>query len=381
MHPLPLTPRSDNAGAAKIRQMPGDLGLALSQDLDEVTDANLPPIHQVQKAQPRAVGKSREQKSQIGVFAGTFHFSIIYALTDVLLSIYICLDVYKGGVRMESTTSVQEQVKAKYGSAARAVAESGSVQACCDPGLRCCDPITTNLYSADEKGSIPEKAALASLGCGNPTALIELHPGETVLDLGSGGGIDVLLSAQRVGPTGKAYGLDMTEEMLALARENQRQAGVTNVEFLKGEIENIPLPNGSVDVIISNCVINLSADKDRVLSEAFRVLKPGGRFAVSDVVTRGSVPEQVRRSMLLWVGCIAGALEENEYVDKLVKAGFTNVSVEPTRVYNVEDARQFLTEAGVDVDELAPQVHQKFLSAFLRATKPAEACCASSGCC
>ncbi|MFP5266847.1 MAG: arsenite methyltransferase [Acidobacteriota bacterium] len=282
---------------------------------------------------------------------------------------------------MESTTTVQEQVKAKYGSAARAVAESGSVQACCDPGLRCCDPITANLYSTDEKGRIPEKAALASLGCGNPTALIELHPGETVLDLGSGGGIDVLLSAQRVGPTGKAYGLDMTEEMLALARANQRHAGVTNVEFLKGEIENIPLPDRSVDVIISNCVINLSADKDRVLSEAFRVLKPGGRFAVSDVVTRGSVPDQVRQSMLLWVGCIAGALEENEYVDKLVKAGFTNVSVEPTRVYNVEDARQFLTEAGVDVDELAPQVHQKFLSAFLRATKPAEGCCAGSGCC
>ena len=214
---------------------------------------------------------------------------------------------------MESTTSVQEQVKEKYGSAARAVAQSGSVQACCDPGLRCCDPITTNLYSADQTGVIPEKAVRASLGCGNPTALIDLRPGETVLDLGSGGGIDVLLSAKRVGPTGKAYGLDMTDDMLALARENQRQAGVTNVEFLKGEIENIPLPDNSVDVIISNCVINLSADKDRVLREAFRVLKPGGRFAVSDVVVRGSVPEEVRKSMLLWVGCIAGALEENDY--------------------------------------------------------------------
>ena len=215
---------------------------------------------------------------------------------------------------MDSTTSIPEQVKEKYGSAARAVAQSGSVQACCDPGLRCCDPITSNLYSAGQTGIIPEKAVKASLGCGNPTALIDLRPGETVLDLGSGGGIDVLLSAKRVGPTGKAYGLDMTDDMLALARENQKQAGVTNVEFLKGEIENIPLPDNSVDVIISNCVINLSADKDRVLREAFRVLKPGGRFAVSDVVVRGSVPEAVRKSMLLWVGCIAGALEESEYI-------------------------------------------------------------------
>src|SRR6201986_1818011 len=223
---------------------------------------------------------------------------------------------------MESTTRVQEQVKEKYGNAARSVAESGSVQACCDPGLRCCDPITSNLYSADETGLIPEKAVRASLGCGNPTALIDLRPGQVVLDLGSGGGIDVLLSARRVGPTGKAYGLDMTDDMLALARENQKQAGVTNVEFLKGEIENIPLPDNSVDVIISNCVINLSADKDRVLREAFRVLKPGGRFAVSDVVVRGSVPEAVRQSMLLWVGCIAGALEENEYLSKLAAAGF-----------------------------------------------------------
>jgi arsenite methyltransferase len=226
---------------------------------------------------------------------------------------------------MESTISVQEQVKEKYGSAARAVAQSGTVQACCEPCLRCCDPITTNLYSTDQTGIIPEKAVKASLGCGNPTALIDLRPGESVLDLGSGGGIDVLLSAKRVGPTGKAYGLDMTDDMLALARENQRQAGVTNVEFLKGEIENIPLPDNSVDVIISNCVINLSADKDHVLCEAFRVLKPGGRFAVSDVVVRGSVPDEVRKSMLLWVGCIAGALEENEYATRLskaVRAGF-----------------------------------------------------------
>ncbi|MGA3132822.1 MAG: arsenite methyltransferase [Terracidiphilus sp.] len=281
---------------------------------------------------------------------------------------------------MNSTSTVQEQVKEKYGSAARAVAQAGNVQACCDPGLRCCDPITTNLYSAGEKSLIPEKAVRASLGCGNPTALIDLRPGDTVLDLGSGGGIDVLLSAQRVAPTGKAYGLDMTDDMLALARENQRQAGVANVEFLKGEMENIPLPGNSVDVIISNCVINLSADKDRVLREAFRVLKPGGRFAVSDVVVRGGVPEEVRQSMLLWVGCIAGALEENDYLSKLASAGFEQTSIEPTRVYNVEDARHFLTEAGVDVDAIAPQVNGKFFSAFIRASKPQAACC-QPGCC
>jgi ubiquinone/menaquinone biosynthesis C-methylase UbiE len=282
---------------------------------------------------------------------------------------------------MKTTTSVREQVREKYGSAARSVAESGSVQACCDPGLRCCDPITSNLYSTDQTGVIPEKAVKASLGCGNPTALIDLRPGEIVLDLGSGGGIDVLLSAQRVGPTGKAYGLDMTDDMLALARENQRQAGIANVEFLKGEIESIPLPDNSVDVIISNCVINLSADKDRVLREAFRVLKPGGRFAVSDVVVRGTVPEEVRKSMLLWVGCIAGALEESEYLTKLKDAGFEGLSVEPTRVYNVEDARQFLTEAGVDVDAIAPQVNEKFFSAFVRANKPQGRTCCGQTCC
>jgi len=281
---------------------------------------------------------------------------------------------------MNSPDSVKEEVRQKYGSAAKAVAQQGSVQACCDPGLRCCDPITTNLYNADEKGQIPEKAVLASLGCGNPTALIELKPGEVVLDLGSGGGIDVLLSAKRVGPTGKAYGLDMTDEMLALARENQRQAGVENVEFLKGEIENIPLPENAVDVLISNCVINLSADKDKVLREAFRVLKPGGRFAVSDVVVRGEVPEEVRKSMLLWVGCIAGALEENDYLARLKSAGFEDVSIEPTREYDVEDARQFLTEAGVDVDVIAPLVHKKFMSGFIRATKPKAACCGSDCC-
>jgi len=271
---------------------------------------------------------------------------------------------------METAAQVKEEVKQKYGSAARAIAGAGSLAACCDPALRCCDPVTTNLYSADEKGLIPEKAVLASLGCGNPTALIELKSGQVVLDLGSGGGIDVLLSARRVGPAGKAYGLDMTDEMLALARENQRQARVDNVEFLKGEMENIPLPDNSVDVVISNCVINLSADKDRVLKEAFRVLRPGGRFAVSDVVVRGQVPDAVRQSMLLWVGCIAGALEEQDYRAKLLGAGFVDVDLEPTRIYSIEDARQFLTEAGVAVDEIAPQVEGKFLSAFIRATKP-----------
>ena len=281
---------------------------------------------------------------------------------------------------MASPIDVKDEVRQKYGSAARAVSQSESLQACCDPGLRCCDPITTNLYSDQEKALIPERAVLASLGCGNPTALIDLKPGEVVLDLGSGGGIDVLLSAKRVGPAGKAYGLDMTDDMLALARENQRKAGVENVEFLKGEIETIPLAENSVDVVISNCVINLSADKDCVLREAFRVLKPGGRFAVSDVVVRGTVPESVRKSMLLWVGCIAGALEEQDYRAKLVNAGFDEVSIEPTRTYNIEDARHFLTEAGVDVDAIAPAVDGKFLSAFIRAIKPTSACCAP-GCC
>src|SRR5271170_1153334 len=273
----------------------------------------------------------------------------------------------------------QSAVREKYGSIAKGVAEVGSA-ACCDPALRCCDPITKNLYSNSEQGTLPEKAILASLGCGNPTALIDLKPGETVLDLGSGGGIDVLLSAKRVGPTGKAYGLDMTDDMLALARENQRQAGAVNVEFLKGEIENIPLPDDSVDVIISNCVINLSADKSRVLREAFRVLRPGGRFAVSDVIVNGTVPEEVRQSMLLWVGCISGALEKEDYRAKLTAAGFTDISFETTRSYDIEDARVFLTEAGIAVDEIAPFIKDKFQSAFIRATKPAAACC-EPGCC
>jgi SAM-dependent methyltransferase len=279
------------------------------------------------------------------------------------------------GDRMSNQAAVRE----KYGSIARSVTEINA-SACCDPAMRCCDPITKDLYADGEKGVLPERAVLASLGCGNPTALIDLKLGETVLDLGSGGGIDVLLSARRVGPTGKAYGLDMTDEMLSLARENQRQAGATNVEFLKGEIENIPLPDNSVDVVISNCVINLSADKSRVLREAFRVLRPGGRFAVSDVIVRGEVPEAVRQNMLLWVGCIAGALEEGDYIAKLLAAGFTNVDLEPTRTYDIEDARVFLTEAGIAVDEIASQVQGKFLSAFIRATKPVAACC-EPGCC
>jgi SAM-dependent methyltransferase len=270
-------------------------------------------------------------------------------------------------------------VEEKYGAAARQVRKSGSV-ACCDPGLSCCDPITTNLYDEAQRSGLPASAVLASLGCGNPTALIELKAGETVLDLGSGGGIDVLLSAQRVGPTGKAYGLDMTDDMLALARENQREAGAENAEFLKGEIENIPLGDNSVDVVISNCVINLSANKSRVLQEAFRVLKPGGRFAVSDVVVRGRMPDEVRKSMLLWVGCVAGALEENDYGAKLAQAGFSKISIEPTRIYSIEDARHFLNEAGVDVDAIAPLVEGRFMSAFIRATKPANGCCAP-GCC
>ena len=281
---------------------------------------------------------------------------------------------------------VKEVVRQKYGEAALRVNSGGS--SCCGAAAAlegCCDPITSNLYDAGQTGVLPEEAVRASLGCGNPTALASLHPGETVLDLGSGGGIDVLLSARRVGPTGKAYGLDMTDEMLALARENQRKAGVENVEFLKGEIENIPLPDKSVDVIISNCVINLSGDKDRVLREAFRVLKPGGRFAVSDVVTRGEVPAEVRKSMLLWVGCIAGALEDDQYAEKLATAGFAGIEVEPTRVYDIEDARTFLSTEGVDVDAIAPLVEGKFMSAFIRAVKPASviqpAGCCAPGCC
>jgi arsenite methyltransferase len=277
---------------------------------------------------------------------------------------------------------IQDAVRQKYGAIATGVTRASTNTGCCGPSAcGCADPITSNLYSDAETSQLPADAVTASLGCGNPTALLALEPGQTVLDLGSGGGIDVLLSAKRVGPTGKAYGLDMTDEMLALARDNQRKAGATNVEFLKGTIEAIPLPDDSVDVIISNCVINLSSDKDAVLREAFRVLKPGGRFAVSDVVVRGDVPGDLRRSMELWVGCIAGALEDTQYASMLQAAGFEDVEVEAWRVYNVEDARSFLTKTGLDVDALAPQVRDKFASAFIRARKPAVASCCGPTCC
>src|SRR5712692_1674352 len=285
------------------------------------------------------------------------------------------------------TADIKDVGKDKYAEAA--LPGLNDETSCCGTSANCgtgADPITSNIYDATQAGQIPEEALKASLGCGNPTALAALNPGETVLDLGSGGGIDVLLSARRVGPTGKVYGLDMTDEMLALARENQRKAGVAeNVEFLKGEIEHIPLPDNSVDVIISNCVINLSADKDLVLREAFRALKPGGRLAVSDVVTRGEIGAQIRQNILLWVGCVAGALEEGEYREKLVSAGFEQVEIEPTRIYRVEDAREFLTEKGLDVDAIAPQVDGKFMSAFVRAAKgksakTTEACCAPACC-
>jgi SAM-dependent methyltransferase len=282
-------------------------------------------------------------------------------------------------------SDIKEVVKEKYGQAALRVSTGGS--SCCGAGPALdggCDPITSNLYDGNQTSEVPQEAVKASLGCGNPTALAKLNPGDIVLDLGSGGGIDVLLSARRVGPAGKAYGLDMTDEMLALARENQRKAGVVNAEFLKGEIERIPLPDNSVDVIISNCVINLSTDKDKALREAFRVLKPGGRFAVSDVVVRGEVPAQVRRSMELWVGCIAGALKDSDYIDKLAKAGFESIDIEPTRVYSLADARQFLSGEGIDVDAMAPEVEGRFMSAFIRAVKPAKdpekGCCAPSCC-
>jgi arsenite methyltransferase len=280
-----------------------------------------------------------------------------------------------------AAADIREVVKEKYGQAALRVKSGGS--SCCGATASSgCDPITTNLYDSTQAGQIPKEALLASLGCGNPTALAKLRPGEIVLDLGSGGGIDVLLSAKRVGATGKAYGLDMTDEMLALANENRRKAGVANVEFLKGEIENIPLPNNSLDVIISNCVINLSADKDRVLREAFRVLRPGGRFAVSDVVTRGEMLPEIRQSVMAWVGCIAGALEENDYRNKLAEAGFEGIEIEPTRVYRAEDAREFLAGQGIDVAAIVPQVDGKFMSAFIRAVKPSpkDACCGPACC-
>jgi arsenite methyltransferase len=281
-----------------------------------------------------------------------------------------------------SADNIREIVKEKYGDAAKRVS-SGKGSACCGTSpasaIEGCDPITSNLYGAGEAASVPESAMQASLGCGNPTMLAKLQPGETVLDLGSGGGIDVLLSARRVGPTGKAFGLDMTDEMLALAEENKRKSGLTNVEFLKGEIENIPLPENRVDVIVSNCVINLSGDKDRVLREAFRVLKPGGRFAISDVVVLGEVPQEIRHSMELWVGCVAGALTDTEYRQKLEDAGFESVEIETTRVYSLADAREFLSAAGIDANAISSQVEGKFISAFVRAQKPAKCC--ETNCC
>lgn len=281
-------------------------------------------------------------------------------------------------------TNVKEVVKERYGKAVKE-AIGGSKSSCCGSGAStatsCCssDPISDSLYDVSQIAQIPEEALMASFGCGNPTALANLNPGEVVLDLGSGGGIDVLLSARRVGPMGKAYGLDMTDEMLALAEENRRKSGLANIEFLRGEIEQIPLPDNSVDVIISNCVINLSADKDQVLREAFRVLKPGGRFAVSDVVTRGEIPADIRQHVLLWVGCIAGALDENDYRSKLKAAGFEGIDVEPTRIYRAEDAQTFLAGQGFDVDAIAAQVDGKFMSAFVRATKP-KSCCGPACC-
>jgi arsenite methyltransferase len=283
----------------------------------------------------------------------------------------------------DQMTDMSEVVRERYGQAAMQILQGGTKAACCGTGTGCgTDPITTDLYQAAETAGLPAEALLASLGCGNPTALAELRAGEVVLDLGSGGGIDVLLSARRVGPTGKAYGLDMTDQMLALARENQRKAGVDNVEFLRGRIEAIPLPDNSVDVIISNCVINLSGDKDRVLAEAFRVLRPGGRFAVSDVVTRGVLPPAVRESLALWTGCVAGALDESEYVEKLAHAGFEFAEVEPTRIYGTEDARGFLESAGVQADRLAAELDGKVMGAFIRASKPgARAACCGPDCC
>ena len=276
--------------------------------------------------------------------------------------------------------NIRQEVKDKYGQAALRIQNGDS--SCCD-ATACCgtavDPITSHLYDEEQAAQIPEQALTASLGCGNPTALAVINAGDIVLDLGSGGGIDVLLSARRVGPNGKVYGLDMTDQMLELARQNQKKANVSNVEFLKGEIENIPLPDNSVDVIVSNCVINLSTDKDRVLTEAFRVLKPGGRFAVSDVLTRGAMPPEIREQVLLWVGCIAGALEENEYHSKLKRAGFENIDIEPTRIYRIEDARAFLTGQNIDVNAIAADVDGKFMSAFVRAIKPVQCC--DSGCC
>ena len=393
VHPFAVAPRRHQTRASQICQMARDFGLAEAQDLDKIADADFAARDQVQQAQARGVGERAKYMVQSGAFCGLRHERIVAQ--------YIRLDIYEwAGV--ESITysrtrirsrrrpcmsgDIKSEVKSKYGEAAKRVA-AGSSACCGSTGLSACDPITSNLYDEAQKSAIPAEAVAASLGCGNPTALAKLEPGEIVLDLGSGGGIDVLLSARRVAPGGKAYGLDMTDEMLELARENQRKSGVENVEFLRGEMENIPLPENSVDVVISNCVINLSGDKERVLREAFRVLRPGGRFAVSDVVVRGAVPADIRRSVELWVGCVAGAMEESEFRAKLDAAGFTEIEIEPTRVYSIEDARQFLAAAGIDADAIAPHVEGKFASAFIRARKPAakmnaaEQSCCSPGCC
>ncbi len=416
VHPEAAFLRKHDSGAAQIRQMPRGFRLRNLQAVVEVTNADFPRREQSDNAKPGGIGQGLEEPiDAVQLRVGRIHGFLRFArcVPSVLSVCHICLDKYTWlrhacpyllkrmwhtesteersdgsrdrkrdrcqGARNQMTQTVQTDMKSairdKYGKAASGVATGG----CC--GGECGDPITANLYGDAEKAGLPKEAVSASLGCGNPTALIDLKPGETVLDLGSGGGIDVLLSAKRVGPTGKVYGLDMTDEMLALARKNQQKAGATNVEFLKGEIEAIPLPDQSVDVVISNCVINLSTDKDRVLREAFRVLKPGGRFAVSDVVVRGLVPEDIRRNVELWVGCVAGALQESDYRAKLEAAGFSDVSVDPWRVYDVKDARQFLTDAGIDADTVAAQAQDKFASAFVRATRPEAKSCCGPTCC
>jgi len=369
--------------------MTGDFWLARTQDFHEVADTNFAVRDEVQQPEPGRIGERAEQEIER---EASLRFCHALSIHHMRLDRYVRARINFAHIRKcrydlreanMASSDIRDVVKSKYGEAARRV-KAGEAASCGggDNSIPCCDPISTNLYDASETAGLPRAAVSASLGCGNPTALAQLNAGEQVLDLGSGGGIDVLLSAKRVGPTGKAYGLDMTEEMLALARENQRKAGVSNVEFLKGEIENVPLPDNSVDVVISNCVINLSADKDRVLREAFRVLRPGGRFAVSDVVVRGPVPAAIRRNVELWVGCVAGALDESDYRARLDAAGFVEIEIEPTRVYSIEDARHFLTAKGIDVEAIAPHVEGKFASAFIRAKKPgAQQSTAEKSCC
>jgi arsenite methyltransferase len=374
VHPGGVASRLDQTRAPQIRKVSRSGRLRQTKGVVDLAHADLALDEQRQNAQPRGIGQCLICR-RYSLEVRRHPFSYIRLDEYTIAIVYSPKRIFKECV----VTDIKHVVQAKYGEAARQ-ARAGQ-PANCGCSSSCCDSITSNLYDADQTSVLPAEAVLASLGCGNPTALAELKPGEVVLDLGSGGGIDVLLSAKRVGPTGKAYGLDMTDEMLALARENQAKSGLTNVEFLRGEIEHIPLPDNSVDVIISNCVINLSADKDQVLAEAFRVLKPGGRFAVSDVVIRGDdVPEELRRSMELWVGCVAGALEEGSYRDKLASAGFEGVELEPTRVYRAEDARQFLTGSGFESDEVVEQVDGKFMSAFVRATKPNRSCCETTCC-